>query len=170
VAAADAQGSCETGETACTDVTGFGLLGHLLEMTRASGLDAQLDAFSLPLLAGLRELVLKGVHSSLSPANARLLLGLAVVDSADPAAAAASASRSSSPTRRPERAAQHAFWREVLVDPQTAGGLLAGVPADQAETCLQALRAAGYEAAAMVGQVMAADPTRPGAAPVTLIV
>jgi selenide, water dikinase len=160
----------EHGATACTDVTGFGLLGHLLEMTRASVVDAQLDASSLPLLAGVRQLVLQGVHSSLSPANARLLPGLAVVDAAHPDAVAGSASRSSSPTRHPERAAQYAFWREVLVDPQTAGGLLAGVPADQAETCLQALRAAGYEAAAIVGQVMASDPTRPASAPVTLIV
>ena len=78
----------EHGATACTDVTGFGLLGHLLEMTRPSKVDAEISLSAL------------------------------------------------------------------LFDPQTAGGLLASVPATQAEACLAALKAAGYPKATAIGRVL----------------
>jgi selenide,water dikinase len=60
------------GATACTDLTGFGLLGHLVEMTRPSGVDAELALSALPLLDGARECVAQGITSSLQPANVRL--------------------------------------------------------------------------------------------------
>jgi len=122
----------EYGATACTDLTGFGLLGHLVEMTRPSGVDAELDLSALPLLDGAEETVAAGILSSLQPANVRL------------------------------RRAIHdqAAWVEhprypLLFDPQTAGGLLASVPAERAAACLSALHALGYEQAAIIGHVHA---------------
>jgi selenide,water dikinase len=113
------------GVVACTDVTGFGLGGHLMEMLRASGVAAVL-APALPALPGARELAAEGVASTLAPANRALF------DLSDPVAA-------------------------LLADPQTSGGLLAGVAADRAADCLAALRAAGC-AAAVVGRVVAGVP------------
>ncbi|MGM0986434.1 MAG: selenide, water dikinase SelD [Pseudomonadota bacterium] len=121
----------EHGATACTDLTGFGLLGHLVEMTRPSGVDAELDLAALPLLEGAEETVAAGILSSLQPANVRLRR--AIRDQAD--------------------------WVEhprypLLFDPQTAGGLLASVPAERAEACLEALRGLGYARAALIGRVL----------------
>lgn len=118
------------GATACTDLTGFGLLGHLVEMTRPSGVDAELNLAALPLLEGAQETVAAGILSSLQPANVRL-----------------------------RRAIRHqADWVEhprypLLFDPQTAGGLLASIPADRAEECVVALRELGYSHAAIIGRI-----------------
>jgi selenide,water dikinase len=122
------------GAAACTDVTGFGLVGHLLEMTRASGVDAELSLAALPLLDGSLECAAAGHLSSLHPANLRLRA--AVQDAADHA--------------------KDARW-PLLFDPQTAGGVLAGVPTDRAHDCVAALRAAGYARAAVIGYVQAAS-------------
>jgi len=116
--------------TACTDVTGFGLLGHLVEMTRASGVDAELDLRQIPWLEGACETVAAGLFSSLQPQNIRLrraIRNLAAV------------------TASPLYA--------LLFDPQTAGGLLASVPAERAAACLAALTTLGYERAAIIGTV-----------------
>ena len=118
------------GATACTDVTGFGLLGHLVEMTRASAVDARLDLSSVPVLDGALETSGAGLLSSLHPHNVRLRRAVA-----DVAGAAAD-------PRYP-----------LLYDPQTAGGLLAGVPAECAAACVDALRAEGYDQAAVIGVV-----------------
>lgn len=111
------------GATACTDVTGFGLVGHLVEMLKSSGCSATVDLAAVPALPGARECMAKGVFSSLFPANARL------------------------------RHAVHATEAVVLspayplvFDPQTSGGLLAGVPRDRVEACLAGLRELGCEA------------------------
>ena len=118
------------GVTACTDVTGFGLLGHLIEMTRAAGVDARVVIDDVPVLAGAQETVAAGILSSLQPQNLRLRRGV----------------------RDLERASQHPRF-PLLFDPQTAGGLLAGVPSANAEACMTALRAAGYVNTAIIGQV-----------------
>ena len=120
------------GVHAATDVTGFGLLGHLVEMTKASAVDADLNLSTIPVLAGARESVAAGVFSSLQPANFRLRRAI-----------------------RNRDAAQQKAMYPLLFDPQTAGGLLASVPGDLAEHCVLALRAAGYEAAAIIGRVNA---------------
>jgi len=124
----------EHGATACTDLTGFGLLGHLVEMTRPSGVDAELQLSALPLLDGALACVQAGIVSSLQPANVRLRRALrnaeAFVD--DP--------------RYP-----------LLFDPQTAGGLLASVPADRAADCIRALKAAGYPQTAAIGHISGAS-------------
>jgi selenide,water dikinase len=113
--------------SACTDVTGFGLLGHLLEMLRASGMDAVLDPEAIPALHGAVPLVGSGVTSSLHADN---IVALATLDPA----------------------AQLHRIAPLLIDPQTAGGLLAGVPEDRAARCLAELRRLGYRAA-LIGRV-----------------
>ena len=60
------------GASAATDITGFGLLGHLVEMVRAGGVDATLALPAVPLLDGLRETMAAGIFSSLQPHNIRL--------------------------------------------------------------------------------------------------
>ncbi len=119
------------GVGAATDVTGFGLLGHLVEMTRASEVDATLILDQIPMLEGARESVARGVFSSLQPQNVRLRRAVRDLD-----------------------AAQALPDYPLLFDPQTAGGLLAGVPAARAQACVAALRAAGYPHAAIIGAVL----------------
>ena len=119
------------GATACTDLTGFGLLGHLVEMTRPSGVDAELELAALPVLDGAAETAAAGILSSLQPANLRLRRAL----------------------RNQAEALRHPRY-PLLFDPQTAGGLLASVPAESAEACLAALRSAGYPMAARIGRVL----------------
>ncbi len=116
--------------TACTDVTGFGLLGHLVEMTKASGVDAEIQLSRIPWLDGARETVAAGIFSSLQPQNIRLRRAVRDLDvvSAFPD-------------------------YPLLFDPQTAGGLLASVPPEQAEDCLTELKALGYDRAAVIGAV-----------------
>ncbi|MCC5856699.1 MAG: selenide, water dikinase SelD [Ectothiorhodospiraceae bacterium] len=118
------------GATACTDVTGFGLLGHLLEMTRKTGLTAELRLDALPWLDGALETSGSGLLSSLHEAN----------------------TRNSAWLHDREKAMEHPAY-PLLFDPQTAGGLLAGVPADRAEACLHALQALGYREARIIGTV-----------------
>lgn len=118
------------GVQACTDVTGFGLLGHLVEMLKASTVDAELDLRAIPLLDGAEETVRAGIVSSLHPENVRL--GRAIVN----AQAAAGLPRYT-----------------LIFDPQTAGGLLAGVRPAAVDSCLADLRAAGYRDAAVIGTV-----------------
>jgi len=119
------------GATACTDVTGFGLVGHLLEMLAASEADATLDPAAIPALEGALALLRGGLTSSLLDGN---LAALAVLDpgvaALDPALAA------------------------LLIDPQTAGGLLAGLPAERAAVCRDELCRLGYQAAE-IGVVVA---------------
>ena len=118
------------GASACTDVTGFGLVGHLVEMTRASAVDARLRFASVPLLDGARETIADGFLSSLHPQNARLRRAVANI--------AEAALVPSYP---------------VVYDPQTAGGLLASVPSERAEACLDELHDRGYAGAAIIGSV-----------------
>jgi len=120
------------GVHAATDVTGFGLLGHLIEMVRASEVDATLAIERAPLLEGARETVALGIFSSLQPQNVRLRRAI----------------------RDLGAASRHPLY-PLLFDPQTAGGLLAAVPLAQAERCVAALRAAGYAGAELIGFVNA---------------
>ena len=120
--------------TACTDVTGFGLLGHLVEMTRASGIDVRLDLERVPILEGALETSAAGLLSSLHPHNIRLRRAVANVDVA------------ATDSRYP-----------LLFDPQTAGGLLASVPASEVAACVAELHTLGYPQAAVVGVVETRD-------------
>ena len=114
-----------------TDVTGFGLAGHLIEMLNQSHLAATLYLDRLPFYPTVTALAHQGIASTLLPENTRM----------------AGAALAALP---PEVLA-------VLFDPQTSGGLLAGVPAASAQACVEALRSAGASDAAIAGMVTDAD-------------
>ncbi|MBM4071251.1 MAG: selenide, water dikinase SelD [Planctomycetes bacterium] len=120
------------GVTACTDITGFGLAGHLLEMLDASGVSARLEAGCVPLYAGFHEVVARGITSTLHADNAKVSCRV------DGAAAA---------------------W---LFDPQTSGGLLGAVRADAVAAVIAELHAAGYPQAADIGAIDALHGQSPG--------
>jgi selenide,water dikinase len=116
---------------AMTDVTGFGLAGHLIEMMDASATGAQLWLDRVPLMTGAEALAEMGEHSSLAPANRAALLG------------------------RIRGEGLASARGGLLFDPQTCGGLLASVPWEQAEGLTAQLHAAGDVSAAVIGRVTA---------------
>ena len=126
------------GTTAMTDVSGFGLLGHLVEMTKASGVATTVTLDIVPALDGTLEVMDKGIFSSLHAENVRLRRAISGL----------------------EKAARNPSY-PLIFDPQTAGGLLASVPADNAESCVNALRELGYESAIAIGEVREADAGQP---------
>ncbi len=116
--------------TSCTDVTGFGLIGHLYEMLRASGTAVNLNVAAIPFLEGAVETVSTGIVSSMQNANLvrrDMILNYELAKN-DPRVA-------------------------LLFDPQTSGGLVASVDEDRAEACLAALRSLGYAGCAAIGTV-----------------
>ncbi|MGN6374054.1 MAG: selenide, water dikinase SelD [Sphingomonas sp.] len=123
------------GVHAITDVTGFGLLGHALEMCRGAGTGAQLRVDAVPLLPEALALAQGGVRTGASTRNwasygeaVRLPAGL------------------------PD------WQRDLLCDPQTSGGLLVAVAREEADATLAMIRDAGFGAAAIVGEVVAGEP------------
>jgi selenide, water dikinase len=118
----------DAGVTACTDVTGFGLAGHLLEMLDASHVSARLTGKNVPLYPGFEEVVSRGIVSSLHEDNAKLACRI-------------------TGTQRPPA------W---LFDPQTSGGLLGAVPRDAVERTLVRLHQTGCGDAAVIGEVIPA--------------
>lgn len=119
------------GARAATDVTGFGLAGHLAEMARASGVGARISLAALPVLPGVATLLEQGVRSTFHAQNA----------AARRHVAGAPAGIMKEPTA------------EILYDPQTAGGLLFAVPAEAASAVVAALHAVGEVDAAVIGAV-----------------
>jgi selenide,water dikinase len=120
-----------TGVNALTDVTGFGLLGHTLEMARGAGLTAELGA-EPPLLPGIAALAQEGARTGASTRN---------WDSYGDA------------VELPEG---FESWRcDILTDPQTSGGLLIAVEPGAADAVLARARAAGFPEAAIVGRLVA---------------
>ncbi|MCO4847027.1 MAG: selenide, water dikinase SelD [Yoonia sp.] len=117
------------GAHAMTDVTGFGLVGHLSGICEASGVDAIIDLDAVPWMDGALDLAIAGVRSSLFKDNQS---GAGPVFGAD----------------GPKG--------DLLFDPQTAGGLLAAIDGGQANGVLWSLQAAGYPAA-IIGQIQAGD-------------
>ena len=106
----------QNGLRAVTDVTGFGLAGHLLEMLSASDMNASLDLATFPLLPGTEELIKQGIVSTLDTANR----------------AAEEAIRVESKTKTSPR-------YTTLFDPQTCGGLLLAVPKNKTDDILAAI-------------------------------
>jgi selenide,water dikinase len=122
------------GVHAITDVTGFGLAGHALEMARGANLRARLDWSSVPLIAGVDELARRGLVTGASGRN-WASYGADVRLHAD-----------LPPTAR-----------DLVCDPQTSGGLLVACSPDSVDEVLAAFRADGFGQAAVVGR-MAAGP------------
>jgi len=118
------------GAHALTDVTGFGLLGHLLEMLDADNLGATLIAEQLPLIPGAAKCIERGWLSSLQPQNARAYTAV----------------------ENPQEWQSLPHWA-LLADPQTSGGLLAAVPQEHAETCMRDLLQSGCGQAAIIGVI-----------------
>lgn len=120
------------GVHALTDVTGFGLLGHLLEMARGAGLTARIDMGAVPLLPGVEALAREGVRTGAAVRNWDSY-GEAVV----------------------LPAGLDGWRRDVLCDPQTSGGLLIAVGAENAPQVLTMAREAGFADTAVVGELIA---------------
>ena len=123
------------GVHAVTDVTGFGLLGHALEMCRGSGLTAEIDAAAAPLLPGAKALAVAGVRTGASGRNW-----------------ASYGADVSTP------AGLEDWRRDLLCDPQTSGGLLIAVAPDAAEAVLDLARVEGFLGAAVVGRLATGAP------------
>jgi selenide,water dikinase len=115
---------------ACTDVTGFGLLGHGFEMADGSGVRLTFEAARLPALPGASALAEAGFLTGGCRRNREWLADRVRIRSGVPAA-----------------------QREIAFDPQTSGGLLVALPAVDAPSALAALRAAGVVVATAVGWV-----------------
>jgi len=119
---------------AMTDVTGFGLLGHALEMARGSQLSLIVCADDLPLFANAAKLVQQGLVTGASGRN-WASYGDAVT----------------LPLAFPE------WRRQLLTDPQTSGGLLVACAPDRAEAIVEIIRGRGYSAARRIGRVAAGE-------------
>ena len=127
----------EVGVNACTDVTGFGLMGHLTGMLRASGVGAEIDASAVPVLPGVDQLLEQGVAPGGTHRNEA---GVAEYVDWDDAITA--------------------NQRLVLCDAQTSGGLLISVPADRLPRLLDALEQRDVATRAVIGSVNDACPGR----------
>jgi len=114
---------------ACTDITGFGLLGHAYEMACASGVDLELDSLAIPLLAEAAEAAGMGLIPAGAYANREYLKTVEF---------------------HPKVPVN---LQDLLFDPQTSGGLLISLPASQANAFLQQAHAAGVEVATCIGRV-----------------
>lgn len=117
---------------ACTDVTGFALAGHALEMARGSGLAIEISYTSLPVHPNVLEMYAKGETTGSNRANRQLVND-----------------------RLRLEAQLTAAQEELLYDPQTSGGLLMAVAADQADSLLRELHDGGIRQAAIIGQAKA---------------
>lgn len=114
---------------ACTDITGFALAGHTMEMARSSGVRIDLRFSALPFYPYALEMYGKGETTGSNRANRELVKDVLQIQA------------KLSPQQN-----------EILFDPQTSGGLLLAVPADQADRLTEKLRAAGVDAATIIGE------------------
>jgi selenide,water dikinase len=120
----------QAGAKGCTDITGFGLVGHCMEMAEASGVSISLRKDKIPVLEGARELarmgmVPAGAYTNKSYAGGRVNLKGVETDLED-----------------------------IIFDPQTSGGLLISLPEDKAELLLDLLSPETARGCAVIGEVM----------------
>ena len=122
---------------ACTDITGFGLAGHLIEMLKNPKNAAVINMNELPLIEGALETLKLGIFSTLHPKNQRFAQQI----------------------EHSDEACLHTAF-PMLFDPQTSGGLLGSIPAEKADACLADLLAQGYESSKIIGTVVEAKSTK----------
>ena len=115
---------------AATDVTGYGIAGHGFEMARASEVCMVIPVDGIPVMDEALAMYQKGMSTGVNKHNRALVSKTMAMDSSLPE-----------------------WHREIVFDPQTSGGLLAAVPADQAGAIIDALREAGATAACIIGEV-----------------
>jgi selenide, water dikinase len=120
---------------ACTDITGFGLAGHLVEMVRAGHCRARIRAHAIPILEGARDYAAMGLIPAGAHANRKYFKSWITMDPSVPLELA-----------------------DLMFDPQTSGGLVLGVSADRSEQLQEALTAQGVPIAADIGEVLSEDP------------
>jgi selenide,water dikinase len=116
---------------ACTDVTGFGLSGHALGIARGSGVRIRIRFKDIPIYPESLELIAQGVSTSVTASNLQMAQDHLAFNGAF---------------------AEEESW--LVADPQTSGGLLISLPADQAPLLVRRLHDAGNTAAAIVGEVL----------------
>jgi len=115
---------------AVTDITGFGLAGHAMEMAKASGAELSMRMDALPVMDEAFAMYQKGVSTGVNRFNEQLVRQHLRFDTSFP------------------------DWKKQIVfDPQTSGGLLAALPAEQAEDLVEALKQVPTPTAALIGEV-----------------
>ena len=121
----------KVGATGCTDVTGFGLLGHLIEMLEGAGVSARIRLSTVPLMEGVRELVQEGIYPGGTRKNLDFyspkVLWAEGIDEVD---------------------------RLILSDAQTSGGLLIAVPRARVEALKGAMEEQGVATRAVIGEIL----------------
>ena len=117
---------------ACTDITGFGIIGHSLEMAKGSGIQVNLFYDRLQFYPNALQMYRRGETTGSNKANRKLAEGLF---------------KKIKKLSREEE--------ELLFDPQTSGGLLLSLPSDKSDSLIQELKKAGIESAALIGEVVA---------------
>lgn len=123
------------GVHALTDVTGFGLLGHLLELCRGSKLKAEISVTDLPILSAARHLLEQGFATGLSDRNWESYRHQVAL-----------------PPGAPD------WLRKLLTDPQTSGGLLVACDSATAPAVLEVFKQQGFKYAAQIGRLNAGEP------------
>ena len=123
------------GVHALTDITGFGLLGHTLELCRGARLSARLSMSEVPLIGDVRELAAQGLFTGASGRNWAAYGSSVNMD-----------------------ASLGEVDRALLTDPQTSGGLLVACAPDAVDRVLEIFRRDGFEQAAVVGDLAAGEP------------
>ncbi len=124
-----AEAMTEHGAHAATDITGYGLAGHLVEMARGSGVNVEIDLAQIPVFRAVPECIEQQILSGAVERNQDYAMGWIVANAPDAAAQA------------------------ILFDPQTSGGLLVALPPTRAAAYIKNLHALGHTATAVIGHI-----------------
>jgi selenide,water dikinase len=124
------------GAHACTDITGFGLAGHLVSMVRGSGVNAEIDLSEVPVFAAVPACIASGVYSGAVDRNQAYAISLVKVQPDN-----------GKPSGLP-----------VLFDPQTSGGLLIAIPENEGKALVMEMWERGHEVTAIIGRISARVP------------